>query len=254
VINSKIFSRFAVAILIVFAFALVAIPAAQANKILIGVEDISLRNNSDKDYNDMGVMFSAPGLDIVASGPGAWQAMVAPDENGIPYWDNTSWDGSQQNIGYFVTGTGAFSADPNSPKWSIAETLYWGIGTSYDNNFMLLSTGGVASTILCEVAGWAGSNALYWSTNGVNFNLLFPGSALVGATAAFNPGGQNFILRAITPGGTFDTGAMGACGHGEGKQFAAFTQVPSQVPIPAAIWLLGAGLMGLVGIRRKVRS
>jgi hypothetical protein len=27
---------------------------------------------------------------------------------------------------------------------------------------------------------------------------------------------------------------------------------PSAVPIPAAIWLLGAGLMGLLGIRRKV--
>jgi hypothetical protein len=26
------------------------------------------------------------------------------------------------------------------------------------------------------------------------------------------------------------------------------------VPLPAAVWLLGAGLMGLVGIRRKVRS
>jgi hypothetical protein len=29
------------------------------------------------------------------------------------------------------------------------------------------------------------------------------------------------------------------------------TPVPSPVPIPAAVWLLGSGLLGLVGIRRR---
>jgi hypothetical protein len=41
----------------------------------------------------------------------------------------------------------------------------------------------------------------------------------------------------LTPGGFFGPNLAG-----------------NPVPIPAAIWLLGAGLMGLVGIRRKVRS
>ena len=30
--------------------------------------------------------------------------------------------------------------------------------------------------------------------------------------------------------------------------------VGSPVPVPAAAWLLGAGLIGLVGVRRKVRG
>lgn len=33
-----------------------------------------------------------------------------------------------------------------------------------------------------------------------------------------------------------------------------FVLVPSSVPIPSAIWLLGSGLIGLVGVRRKFRK
>jgi len=32
------------------------------------------------------------------------------------------------------------------------------------------------------------------------------------------------------------------------------TQVSAPVPVPAAIWLLGSGLIGLVGIRRRMTA
>lgn len=31
-------------------------------------------------------------------------------------------------------------------------------------------------------------------------------------------------------------------------------ELPSNVPIPAAVWLLGSGLLGLIGVRRKIRK
>jgi hypothetical protein len=31
------------------------------------------------------------------------------------------------------------------------------------------------------------------------------------------------------------------------------TLTPSAVPVPAAVWLFGSGLLGLVGIRRKMK-
>lgn len=33
---------------------------------------------------------------------GTWSSLPIPNEDGNPYWDNTSWDGPQLNVGYFV--------------------------------------------------------------------------------------------------------------------------------------------------------
>ena len=42
----------------------------------------------------------------------------------------------------------------------------------------------------------------------------------------------------------------------EGTTFSevAFRTADASVPIPSAVWLSGAGLIGLVGFRRKIRK
>ena len=39
-----------------------------------------------------------------------------PNSNGSPYWDQKSIDGTNMNIGFFLSGTGAFAGNPNSPN------------------------------------------------------------------------------------------------------------------------------------------
>lgn len=38
------------------------------------------------------------------------------------------------------------------------------------------------------------------------------------------------------------------------KLVGQFTTLPSEVPLPAAVWLLGSGLMGFMAIRRKAKA
>src|SRR3989304_4598185 len=56
-----------------------------------------------------------------------WTSGVV-NNNGNPYWDHASSDGTYKNIGYWLTGTGAFVSDPNSPHLT-TPPQYWGYST-----------------------------------------------------------------------------------------------------------------------------
>ena len=232
------FSCLAAALLLIFALA--TIPVAQATTFWVGAEDLSLQNG-DKDYNDL--VFNMSGLGLMVRGAGVWMPMVTPNDDGTPYWDNTSWDGGTVgwNIGYFVTATGNFAGNPNSPALSVAQLQYWGLGAGYDTNVSFFSTGGIGSTILAEVAGYSGSNALYWFpvNNPSAQALIFSGSNGVGTSVSFNPGGD-FGLLLVSPGGTYSS-------VGNGGNFAVFGEVPEVT----TLLLLGSGLAALGLFRRR---
>jgi hypothetical protein len=218
---------------------LLAAAPAGASLLWIGVEDLRLPGG-DKDYNDMVFSIMGPGLKV--KGSGAWQPMSAPNQDGIPYWDNSSWDGTGGwNIGYFMTGTGKFTGNPNSPAIPLSQLRYWGIGTNYDPSFLLFSTGGIQSTILVEVAAYSSINALYWfpASNPSLLHLIFPGWSGAGATAMFNPGGADFGLLLLSPVGSYRTTV-------DGGQFSVFSQVPE----PLSLGLTGLGLLGIGLLKR----
>jgi hypothetical protein len=52
---------------------------------------------------------------------------------------------------------------------------------------------------------------------------------------------------------TSDSWTTGSFGSGTYTDFAYGTG-SAPVPVPAAVWLLGSGLMGLIGVRRKMRK
>lgn len=218
---------------------------ASASTIYVGMEDIGLPGG-DKDYNDLFIALSSGNLSVVAIGAGAWQAMVTPNEDGTPFWDNPSWDGPQMNAGYFVTGTGGFAGNPLSPAIPVSRLQYWGIGTAVDNSFLLFSTGSTSAQVLLEVSAWSASDQLYWfnAITPATMNLLVPGSATPGATVSFNPSGD-FGLKFVSE----SIAASTCC---QGWQYGMFRETPEeQVPEPTTAILLGVGFLAIGAIYRR---
>lgn len=228
--------------ILLMVFALALLPAS-ATTLWVGIEDLPVASSgTDKDYNDM--IFSLVSQSTISLvGPGSWAPMVVPDANGTPFWDNGSGDGTNLNVGHFLTGTGGFAGHPNSPDIAVSDLMYYSLGGASVPSFLMFSPGDIGATIFIEVAGNANSNSLYWfdaATPGT-LNAVFNGPQGSGAVASFNPGGD-FGLALLGPGGTFRTSL-------EGGQFAVFSQVPE--PSTYALMGLGLGLVGLARLRRR---
>src|SRR5437763_12849526 len=90
--------------------------------------------------------------DNIVTTYGSYQSLPAMTEgnNNTAYWDNASIDGSQKNIGYFLTGQ---SGDPTSPGYS---NPLWFMGDGLQgspNAILFTSTGQVTITVLLHTTG-----------------------------------------------------------------------------------------------------
>lgn len=165
---------------------------------------------------------------VVGSAGAGWQAWSAPNQDGNPYWDNTSQDGNQKNIGYFLSKTGSFSSHPASPNIT---PPWWGYsGGSADLNFYFNSNLSQAVKLYIEVAGYANINELGWYdvSNPSVGGVIFPGPAGAGSTTVFTPT-TNFGLYIKTAGGKkYYTQSMLNVGSEQQHQhFALFKEAPS---------------------------
>ncbi len=101
------------------------------------------------------------------------------------------------------------------------------------------------------------------------YRLDFDTLGIVFNTQPGNPGdflpgwieSLNINLSALTDGLHIDlfrcsTGSVetGDCIIQQGTDFAPFSHDATYVPVPAAVWLFGSGLLGLVGVARRKRS
>jgi len=106
--------------------------------------------------------------------------------NGKPYWDNPSFDGANQSIGYLLTGlspTPLPGAPGAIPFWGNTYNSSTDTGGTPDLNFFFNNTGSSTQvTLKLEISAHSASNEFGWydiANPGV-LNLIFPGSASAG--------------------------------------------------------------------------
>lgn len=213
------------------------------------------------------------------SGGGSWADLTAGvvNEDGSPFWDNRSLDGSNQNVGFQLLNL------------SLPGLQYWSLGGGADNNVFFTGVGGgQTEALLIEIAGNKGQNALYAYdlANPGQVIQIFTGAEGAGTTKSVAIPFAQYGFKMVGPGGTFYSGS----GHGEvssdGTSNFAFFQSSSYagawwvgvedlrnpigteglgdyndmifkistVPLPASVLLLGSGILGLLGLGWRRRQ
>lgn len=162
-------------------------------------------------------------VDPNPDGAGAWYSGVSPNENSSDaFWDNASKDGSQCNVGYWLSGEswsnlasrcandGGVVAPGGSGPGNLS---FFGSATSPSRpvGWDMTSSGDQTLQMTVEVAGYRGTNVLGYYTvdsNGVrSFNtgtVIYNGSDGAGATETITiPPGTTFGFFVCSNAGSF---------------------------------------------------
>ena len=136
----------------------------------------------------------------------------------------------------------------------------------YDADLGTFSNVNISSTLGPELFTFVGSGA---NSNTLEFVTGEPGSvnladtsvvlASIGGGGMTNAGGGP--LSVLTQGGTNLDSSQAICGDGDCSSFqspfvflTAGNITGTVVPVPAAVWLFGSGLLGLVGMARRKKA
>ncbi len=106
-----------------------------------------------------------------------------------PYWNNSSWDGTNENVGGCLAKAGSGCAVSNQP--GAIPYLGQSTGKAF-SDFYLTSNGAATITLLGRNSADASSETLGWYNvqNPSQYQILFSGSTPAGETINFTPSAE----------------------------------------------------------------
>jgi len=147
-----------------------------------------------------------------------------------------SLTGQRLTVDYRSTGTVTGPSNPNV-RFYIGDTG----GTNY----------------FVSLYNWNANTAGIWTTNAVSIDasnfMAWPNynaGTLTFSQVVANPGWVGLLF---SNGDFSSNGNLGFTSTGGATISIDNVGIPNPVPIPGAVWLLGSGLLGLVGLRRKMK-
>ena len=162
----------------------------------------------------------------------AFQSLAGTNlnQNGKPYWDNTSIDGSNKNVGFFLVNapTAPLADAPGAlPYWGNAFDSVTDSGGAADMNFTFQKTASFSiASLQLEVAQNANINEFGWynTANPSVLNPIFLGPDSASASNSFTPSAQyGFYLKGA--GGIYYTqSALNPSGDTNHQHFAVFQE------------------------------
>ena len=168
------------------------------------------------------------------SGSGAFQSWTVTNlnQNGSPYWDNTSMDGSNRNVGFYLTDapTAHLTNAPGAlPFWGNAFNPVTDSGGTADLNFFFQRTAPSSAAILkLEVAGKSNVNEFGWYdvANSAVLHPLFLGPDTAPVTNAYPPSLQyGFYLKSGSDGIYYTQSSLNSnAGDTSRQHFAIFRE------------------------------
>lgn len=209
-----------------------------------GLEDW---NGLDYDYND--VVFSLNGSNLMLHSTGNWFTQPALGTSGTPFWNHSSLDAPNDNVGFCIYGGGSCNGGtalfPNSEYLAANPSER---GSANDVTFtadgQVTLNVALQITMARDVIGW------YSVSNPGTVNWLNPSAT--NGSYTFTPGGA-FGLAAQNAGYSYysqsNFGSADYVSH-----FAFFGTPSSATPEPASLGMLGIGLVsGLALLRKRAR-
>ena len=210
---------------------------------------------------------------VATVGSGTWFAMDTNGnglENGekVPVTNTGDGDASPKGAGWTIgstyTSTGSHSGGVDgseSPAFDIWE-FFSGTGMHQITSAVTVvddAYGGDANVKVLDISGWnvtwngipgipMGGDAVNFGTTGLAGEMN-SGLALMTCSTASCSDSSTFTLdfqSQVPKGDGSGFGGVGYFYHAEG--------VISAVPVPAAVWLFGSGLLGLVGVARRKKA
>jgi hypothetical protein len=213
---------------------------AQGGSIVVGgVEDWagSTPIEGKGDFNDL--MFQMSGNFSVLAPLGGLLTPGMVNESGAIFWDQQSYDGSDYNFGYCVTGWG----DCTVPGVAAGPLDYFaGQGGAAPINELFQASGPVTLMLLMKETSNYNVDNLGWydpAHPGV-LHQIFAGPDGMGTSVIFTPSSVFALYSSNGMGQIYSSVAAGNVGESTTQQHFALLQV--ETPEPGAMYLTGAAL------------